>query len=231
MTRQHSTRLRPMPSFGQDAGLLVMPHFFSDGLQTSLRALLPRSVTQAMANEFLKGCAACAQIVNEDMGRQSEGPAEVRAFLEGLAAAAHRMQNAVHPLAGDDQASFHVLESSLDVLRHGLVAGIELPEETPELGELLSRLWRDLEAVRMGAEHAAQKRRVDKQGTAEADRARVLVRLVAQCFERVAGKLPPGHKEAWFADFMKVIGDELQIECGHRVVAGVIGDLKQPAPP
>ncbi len=228
MTRHQSTKLRPMPSFGQEAGRLVMPHLLSDSLQTRMRALLPRSVSQAMANEFLRGCGACAQIVNEDLGRQSEGLAEVRAFLDGLSAAAHRMQNAMHPLAGDDQASFYVLEASFDVLRHDLVAGVELPEETPELGELLSRLWRDLEAVRIGAEHAALKKRVDKQRTAETDRARVLVRLIAECFERVAGKLPPGHKEAWFAHFMKVIGDELQIECGHVVVAAVIRELKTP---
>lgn len=222
--------LRAAPSFGCEAGSLVNQDFLTKSVQAELLALLPATVNQAQAAEFLKGCATSAQIVSEDSARHGSTAGDVRTALVGLEGAAHRMQNALQPLAGDGSAAFYALESSFDVLRLVPPDGVELPDGTPELGDLLARLWADLEALRIGADFANQKKSPIRPATKGGEQARVLVRLAAQSFARVAGKLPPGHKDAWFADFMSVLAAAVNLECGHRIVSGVVGDLKKAVP-
>ena len=179
-------------------------------------------------NAFIASTSHAAQMVAEDDGRAAAAPGEIREKLDCLASAAHRMQHALVSLAGTESPLFLEFDGKFEFLRLS-PADSPLPEHTPELAKLLRRLWADLEALRVAGAIVAAAMPVPKNNGQDSGRAKMLVRLVAESYHNITGEHPPGHKEAWFARYMQKVGAELQIECGHRPVSGVIRELKREA--
>ena len=145
--------------------------------------------------------------------------------------AAHRMQNALQPLAyctevfeklNGDFGYLHLRAHEIGTATQGRPVVPALPADVPRLPYLLTRIHEDLQSLRVACSYSANMTRPDK--NAPKDLERILVEGVARLFLKHFGNRPP--KRGKFADaLIPHIAESMGLEIGHHVIGEVVSKM------
>lgn len=181
------------------------------------------------ATGFLAATRDSAETIAQMVeGRQSETTDTVRDQIQGIEAAARRMQAALKPLEAASeafewlQADAHYLllrTREVNMPTEGRPVVPPLHTDATDLAHMLQRMHDDLGALRVLCDHTAGK--VQPQRSTPKHYERQLVSAIADHYRHHFGELPP--KRSWFADeFMVYVGECVGLTIGHRIVGEVI---------
>jgi hypothetical protein len=169
-----------------------------------------------------------------DVGESLHPPSHVAAktALQDTETAAQKMQSAMAPFIGETDAyglmswccgSRFAVELEAGSSLVNLSNCPPLNTTAPNLQELLTRLWVDLETLRIACGHTAGKIEA-KQRPPVKEFERLMIQDIAQAYLNAFGKLPP--QRGWFGnDFMPFLGKTMGLEIGHKIVGEVVSSM------
>jgi hypothetical protein len=169
-----------------------------------------------------------------DVGKSLYPPSRVAAkiALQDTEIAAKKMQSAMAPFIGETEGLDLVDWCCGSQFSVKLKAGSSrvnwsncppLNTTAPNLTKLLTRLWVDLETLRVTCGHTAGKIE-SKQYPPVKKFERLMIQDIAQAHFNAFGELPP--KRSWFGNhFMPLVGDTMGLEIGHKIVGEVISAM------
>jgi hypothetical protein len=201
----------------------------------ALRNLLPLAKrdlpTSSSFIAAVQGIAATWAEVASDFPQTT--PDTIKRELEKIEALAHRMSNALAPLA-DGSELFENLETGAMYLfmRNNEVSSDtagrpvvpSLSTDATNLAALLQRISGDLEALRAACNHTAKK--ITPRRSQEKWLERKVVELVVTAYQKAFDELPP--LSDWFLEeFMQFIGGRMKLSIGKTVVTDVVNACRQ----
>jgi hypothetical protein len=196
----------------------------------ALRNLLPLAKRDLpTSSSFIEGVQAIAATWADIAADSPEKtPDTIKRELKRIEGVAHRMSNALAPLA-DGSELFENLETgamylfmrnnetSSDTAGRPVVPS--LSTNTTNLAALLQRISGDLEALRTACTHTAQK--IKPKRSTEKSTERNVVELVVKAYEGAFGELPP--LSDWFTDdLVAFVGQRMGLSIGKTVVTEVV---------
>lgn len=210
------------PKFGLNARRPGAKYFDQD-LQRRLAESLPKVRREnGLNSRFIDATAVAIERTRANQPYVTEA-AHQTYFLE-VAGAAKTLKTALFALSGKSE-HFSDLNAMFKYLRHASDLPKKLPDDTPPLAELLTRLHHDLEALQIGCTVAGEHLAPSRDEKPSVRWAAWLVHQVATCYLEIYGAYPPPSKTAWFAKYMAVVGDASNLKIGHVTVRKAVDCL------
>lgn len=186
------------------------------------------NLPKAQVEKFLDSCNRFAQMICAE--REQIGPDIERDELEAIATTARRLLAAIKATQQQTRITLEVLSEEVTMISN---PPIDLPEtviadmnQSSSSDGLLSRSWDYVQALGQVADHAATQVKPTRQAKPELINGRHLTAHVVEAYWRRFNALPPAGRSGWFVGFMACLGAHMNMQCGPRIVSGVISAMK-----
>lgn len=202
------------------------PEFLPAPVCRQLELLLPDKLTSEQKVTFILRCVEIAWLANQS--RRASPQAAMRDELAAVAAASRRLLAAMRLLSQD---TIDKIEPDAYAAARGLLPAspLSVPIKdalTKNPASFLSTAWDWIDDLERVATLTASRLKPAREDKPELSNGRALVRNVAAAHLELFLVLPPAGQHEWFAGFMAVLGEFLNMQCGPRVVAGALRTLR-----